>query len=222
MSGIDAVINSGLIIYEVALFAIMSVVVGIPVFWLTLPFFSAPTVFALLGWWTGLPLLLPLALGLSLLESVAIGSTVDALSKLLTIPGGALLGAITGSIIGGTLGTLTDSLVRAIVYSIAGTGIGAGIGATIGATVAIIIALITHLRLTFGNESGASWLDLRLINNAGFGDPMSWIPTLDPGAYQTSQVDYRASVPAAAVPVLETTGLRDDIELREGVDALVG
>lgn len=78
----------------IATIAVFAFLVGVPTFFLTIPFFAFPALALSLAYLASLPGLIPAALGASLLEAILIGSAVDGLTSLATIPAGALLGAI--------------------------------------------------------------------------------------------------------------------------------
>ena len=124
-------------------------------------------------------MLLPLALGLSTLTGLAAGSAADILSKLVTIPLGALIGSLLKAIPSAIAGTIIASLTRALTYGAAGAGIGGGIGATLGFIPGVIAALVTHLRAAAGSEpDGTQWVDGRIVNRGGFGDSLAIVPGL--------------------------------------------
>ena len=155
--------------------------VGVPVFWLTLPFFLFPAVAATGLWALGLPALVPIALGASILESIGIGSAVTALANLINIPAGALIGGLLGALTGGTAGTLTASLVRALTYGLGGGALGGALGASAGSVLGTLAALITHLRVGAGVDNAdqpTAWFDGRIVNRGGFGDSLAIVPGL--------------------------------------------
>lgn len=176
--------------------------VGIPVFWLTLPFFLFPAVAATGLWALGLPALIPIALGASILESIGIGSAVTALANLINIPAGAIIGGLLGALIGGTSGTLTASLVRALTYGLGGTALGIALGASAGSVLGALAALITHLRIGAGVDNAdapTAWFDGRIVNRGGFGDSLSFIPNLS-GNKNMTQLGGMMRVPTVAEP----------------------
>lgn len=164
-----------------AIGAFVAVFVGIPTFWFTLQFFLFPAVAAAGLWALGLPALIPIALGMSILESIGIGSAVTALANLINIPLGAIIGGLLGAIIGGTSGTLTASLVRALTYGLGGTTLGATLGASAGSVLGTLAALVTHLRVSAGVDNAdapTAWFDGRIVNRGGFGDSLAIVPGL--------------------------------------------
>ncbi|WP_018119462.1 hypothetical protein [Corynebacterium mastitidis] len=177
-----------------ALLGLVALTIGVATFFILLPFFAFPALTLALAGLASLPALLPMALGLSLLEAIAIGTAATALSSLLTVPAGALMGALLGAGIGGTLGTLTAAITRALLYGAAGMAAGSGIGAGIGGLLGALTALVTHLRLAAGMDQDVAWWDVRLLNRGGFGDSLSWIPGLTGEARQVSP----RAIPAVA------------------------
>lgn len=152
---------------------------GIPTFLITAPLFTFPalatTLAVLLTW----PVVIPQAIGASILTGIVAGVAVDALSKLLTIPVGALLGALAKGIPNAVLGTAIAAATRALTYGAAGAGIGGGIGAVLGFIPGVIAALVTHLRANAGSEAdGTQWVDGRIVNRGGFGDSLAIVPGL--------------------------------------------
>ncbi|MGV0340738.1 hypothetical protein ACUY3L_01215 [Corynebacterium mastitidis] len=187
----------------IGLLGLMAVTVGVGTFLITLPFFAFPALGLGLAGLASLPGLLPMALGLSLLEAIAIGTGVTALSSLVTVPLGGLLGGLLGAGVGGALGTLIPAVVRAVVYGLGGSAVGAGLGAALGGLLGGLLALLTHLRGHAGSLPGdptTVFGDLRVLNKGGFGDSLSWIPGLT-GAREPERV----VVPAIASP---TFGIR--------------
>lgn len=193
--------------------ALAAVFIGIPVFLLSLPFFIFPALAVPLLSLLALPLLIPMAAGLSLLAGMSAGALVDNLSSLLTVPLGALLGALTGATIGGIAGTLVNSLVRAIVYSIAGAGLGAVAGAGIGAPLGALIALLTSLRVNAGYNGDTVWGNARIVPN----DFLDSLPVPGVGTTKSAPV---AAIPATADPAYATgMGLHADSAVHELNDA---
>lgn len=90
-SAIVATLNTISVLTTIGVFAVLF---GIPSFFLTIPLFAFPALALTLAYLASLPGLIPAALGASLLEAILIGSAVDGLTSLATIPAGALLGAI--------------------------------------------------------------------------------------------------------------------------------
>ncbi|MGV0436338.1 hypothetical protein ACUY2R_05105 [Corynebacterium mastitidis] len=192
------VIATGNTLAVLGLLGVMALTVGIGTFIITLPFFAFPALGLGLAGLATLPGLLPMALGMSLLEAIAIGTGVTALSSLLTVPLGAGIGGLIGLGTGGVLGTLIAALVRAVLYGTAGMGAGAGIGGTLTAAAGALLALLTHLRGGGGvvpGEPATIFGDLRVLNRGGFGDSLSWIPGLT-GAKNSQRV----AVPALPDP----------------------
>ncbi|MGV0438346.1 hypothetical protein ACUY2L_04070 [Corynebacterium mastitidis] len=191
------VIATGNTLAVLALLGIMALTVGIGTFIITLPFFAFPALGLGLAGLATLPGLLPMALGMSLLEAIAIGTGVPALSSLLTVPLGAGIGGLIGLGTGGVLGTLIAALVRAVLYGTAGMGAGAGIGGTLTATAGALLALLTHLRGggVVPGEPATIFGDLRVLDRGSFGDSLSWIPGLT-GAKNSQRV----AVPALPDP----------------------
>lgn len=145
--------------------ALAAVFIGIPVFLLSLPFFIFPALAVPLLSLLALPLLIPMAAGLSVLGAMALGALVDNLSSLLTVPLGALLGGLIGATIGGVLGTAISALVRALVYGAAGAGIGATLGASAGAVIGAVLALLMSLRGSVRVEGRSIIADGRIVSN---------------------------------------------------------
>lgn len=149
----------------------------------SLLFFTLPALGLTLLWLAGFPFLLPMALGLSILEGIAIGSLVDALSSLVTVPAGALIGAGTGFATGAVLTTLVAAAIRGFIYGSLGAAAGTGIGAVIGGVLGALAALITHTRVGAGIDTTAGvnptgWIDARIVNKGGFGDILDFLPGL--------------------------------------------
>lgn len=174
-----------------------AVFIGLPVFLLTIPLFIFPALAVPLLALLALPLLIPVAAGLSLLTGMSLGALVDNLSSLLTVPLGALLGALLGAVTGATLGTLVNALVRAIVYTIAGAGLGAVAGAGIGAPLGALIALLTSLRVDAGYDGDTIWGNGRIVPN----DFLDSLPIPGVGTTKAAPV---AAVPATADPAFAT------------------
>lgn len=193
--------------------ALAAVFIGLPVFLLTIPLFIFPALAVPLLALLALPLMIPVAAGLSLLTGMAAGALVDNLSSLLTVPLGALLGALTGATIGGVAGTLVNALVRAIVYSIAGAGLGAVAGAGIGAPLGALIALLTSLRGDAGYDGDTVWGNGRIVPN----DFLDALPIPGVGTTKSAPV---AAIPATADPAYATgMGLHADSAVHELDDA---
>lgn len=142
-----------------------SILIGIPAFLLSLPFFVFPALAVPLLSLLALPLLIPVAAGLSVLGAMALGALVDNLSSLLTVPLGAVLGGLIGATIGGVLGTAISALVRALVYGAAGAGIGAALGASAGAVIGAVLALLMSLRGSVRVEGRSIIADGRIVSN---------------------------------------------------------
>ncbi|MCZ9635029.1 hypothetical protein [Rhodococcus sp. BH5] len=121
----------------IAALVLAAAVIGIPVFLLTLPLFLAPALLAPLLWLASLPLLFPMALGLSLLESVPIGGAVALASMLATVPLGALAGGLTLGTISAVLSVIGTALMHGLFDALIGglllSAPGAVLGALIGA-----------------------------------------------------------------------------------------
>lgn len=193
--------------------ALAAVFIGLPVFLLSIPLFIFPALAVPLLALLALPLMIPVAAGLSLLTGMAAGALVDNLSSLLTVPLGALLGALTGATIGGVAGTLVNALVRAIVYSIAGAGLGAVAGAGIGAPLGALIALLTSLRVAAGYDGDTVWGNGRIVPN----DFLDALPVPGVGTTKSAPV---AAIPATADPAYATgMGLHADSAVHELDDA---
>lgn len=90
-SAIIATLNTISVLTTIGVFAVLF---GIPSFFLTIPLFAFPALALTLAYLASLPALIPMALGASLLEAILIGSAVDGLSSLATVPAGALIGAL--------------------------------------------------------------------------------------------------------------------------------
>lgn len=189
------------IIILLSAIALAAIFVGIPTFLIVAALFTFPALAVPLLWLASLPLLLPLAAGLSTLTGLTVGSITDLLSKLLTVPAGALVGGLLTGIPAGLIATAVASVTRSIVYGTAGTGIGAGLGAAAGFIPGMIAALITHLRLGAGiNLDGVNptlWADGRIVNKRGFGDILAGLPGLSGEKYSFAPAPYEA-VPAVA------------------------
>lgn len=210
VGSIALAIATGNTLAVLGLLGVMALTVGVGTFLITLPFFAFPALGLGLAGLASLPGLLPMALGMSLLEAIALGTGVTALSSLLTVPLGAVLGGLVGAGIGGVLGTVVAALVRAVVYGLGGAGLGAGLGGALGASAGALLALLTHLRGQGGvipGDPATVFGDLRVVNRGGFGDSLSWIPGLT-GAKEPQRV----AVPSIASPVFGMTGLRSDAD----------
>lgn len=193
--------------------------VGVPVFWLTLPFFLFPAVAATGLWALGLPSLLPIALGMSILESIGIGAAVTALANLINIPLGALLGGLAGATIGNIAGTLVAALTRALTYGAAGAVLGSLIGAINGGILGAIAALVTHLRANAGSEpDGTQWVDGRIVDRGGFGDLLADLPGI--GA-DSPREPSRMAVPNVGMPRIDGSSIGDNYALSDNT-ALLG
>lgn len=206
-----AVLNVLVILGSLALAAAF---IGIPAFLLSLPFFIFPALAVPLLSLLALPLLIPVAAGLSLLTGMSLGALVDNLSSLITVPLGALLGALTLGVISGVASTIIAALVRAAVYGLAGALIGAGLGAAVGSVLGAVAALVTHLRASAGvTGDGIVWADGRIVNQGGFGDILSGVPGLSG--------EKRVAVPKVAAPRTSLSGgVSRDKSLRD-VSSLV-
>ena len=192
---------------------------GIPTFLITAPLFTFPalatTLAVLLTW----PVVIPQAIGASILTGIAAGAAVDGLSKLLTIPAGALLGALAKGIPNAVLGTTIAALTRALTYGAAGAGIGGGIGAVLGFIPGVIAALVTHLRANAGSEAdGTQWVDGRIVDRGGFGDLLADLPGI--GA-DSPREPSRLAVPNVGMPRIDGSSIGDNYALSDNT-ALLG
>ncbi|WP_150114374.1 hypothetical protein [Corynebacterium oculi] len=203
-------IATGNTLAVLGLLGVMALTVGVGTFLVTLPFFAFPALGLGLAGLASLPGLLPMALGMSLLEAIALGTGVTALSSLLTVPVGGILGGLLGAGVGGVLGTIIPAVVRAVVYGLGGSGLGAGLGAGLGGLLGGLVALLTHLRGDGGVVPGdpeTAFGDLRVLNHGGFGDSLSWIPGLT-GAKEPERV----AVPAIASPMFGVRGGQGSVD----------
>lgn len=163
-----------------------AIIIGIPAFLLSLPFFIFPALVVPLLSLLALPLLIPVAAGLSVLGAMALGALVDNLSSLITIPLGALLGGLIGATIGGVAGTVISALVRAVVYGLAGAGIGALLGGGLGAVVGAVLALLTSLRGGIRLDGRSIIADGRIVSNKVVADqPRRAVPKTANATYGT-------------------------------------
>lgn len=195
--------------------ALAAVFVGIPTFLIVAALFTFPALSVPLFWLASLPLLLPLAAGLSTLTGLAVGSAVDLLSKFITVPAGALIGGLIKGALSGLTALVLATLVRTVTYALGGAGIGAAAGAGVGSILGTIAALLTHLRFGVGYTPDATgtnlWADGRIVNKGGFGDIMSFVPGLS-GEPNTT------AVPNVATP----TTIQQSGRVLRDADALVG
>lgn len=203
-----------------AWFITLNAVVGIPTFLILLPLFSFPALLVSLGYLASLPGLGPIALGMSLLESVAIGSVAAVLTDLLSIPDGALLGGLIAGLAGTVIGTTVSALLRAPIHSVNGALVSSILGAplsTLAAGLGALLALITHIRPSAGVSDGAAWVDNRIVNHVGIGDSLSWVPGLG-GTPHASR--GAVPVPTAALPTVVPMASRENVSINDA-DALV-
>lgn len=181
---------------------VVGAVVGIPAFWLALPFFVFPALAMSFALVVTAFLLIPAALGASVLDAIKahfISSLL--LSPFFAIPS-ALLNGLLATIPGTILGTMIAALTRALVYGAVGTGIGAAISASLGFPAGALAALITHTRVGAGidrADAPTAWLDARILNQGGFGDSLSFIPNLS-GTKSMTQLGGMTRVPTVAEP----------------------
>lgn len=177
-------------------------IVGIPVFWLALPFFVFPALAMAFALTVAAFLLIPAALGMSILDAIKVHFASSLLLDLVNVPLGALIGGLLSAIPATVLGTLVSSIVRAVTYGLAGTGIGAAVGATLGFPAGALAALLTHTRVVAGvdrADAPTAWLDARILNQGGFGDSLSFIPNLS-GNKNMTQLGGMMRVPTVAEP----------------------
>ncbi|MEL4163056.1 hypothetical protein [Corynebacterium bovis] len=152
-AGLAGVVATGIAIANIlggaALIIPIGVLVGVPVFWLTLPLFIFPAALTGLMWLAGLPLTLPVAVGMSVLEAVGIGSAVSALTGLVTVPAGAGLGGLAGGALGAGLGVLATAAADGLLGATIGAELGSlpvvALGGLIGAVVGWLRSLRIHI-----------------------------------------------------------------------------
>lgn len=138
--------------------------IGIPVFLMTLPLFIFPALAIPLLNLLALPLVIPVAAGLSLLAGLAAGTLTGLGSLPLTVPLGAILGGLTGATLGAVTAIVARAIARAVTDGILGAVLGGILGAGVGATLSVLYELISSTRVTTFTDSGAFGIDARLIN----------------------------------------------------------
>ncbi|RRO97057.1 hypothetical protein CXF29_00195 [Corynebacterium bovis] len=180
-----AVVN---ILGGAALVIPIGLLVGVPVFWLTLPLFIFPAALTTLMWLAGLPGLLPMAAGMSLLEAIGIGSAVSALTGLVTVPASAGLGALAGGALGGLVGVLVTALADGLLGATIGAELGSLPGGLIGALLGAVVGWLRSLQVHIDPPVAG------LHAEGGAGDVPADVPAPAP------QAPAPVEVPAAMLP----------------------
>ncbi|MEL4211900.1 hypothetical protein [Corynebacterium bovis] len=180
-----AVVN---ILGGAALVIPIGLLVGLPVFWLTLPLFIFPAALTTLMWLAGLPGLLPIAAGMSLLEAIGIGSAVSALTGLVTVPAGAGLGAAAGGALGGLVGVLVTALADGLLGATIGAELGSLPGGLVGALLGAVVGWLRSLQVHIDPPVAG------LHAEGGAGDGPADLPASAP------QAPAPVEVPAAMLP----------------------
>ena len=192
-AGIAGVIATGIAVVNIlggaALVLPIGLLVGVPVFWLTLPLFVFPAALTTLMWLAGLPLLLPVAAGMSLLEAIGIGSAVSALTGLVTVPAGAGLGALAGGAAGGLVGVLITAAADGLLGATIGAELGSLPGGLIGALIGAVIGWLRSLQIHIDPPVAGLHAD------AGAGDAPAPAP-----APEAPAAPGPVEVPAAMLP----------------------